>query len=192
MEQISNERYLSNVKPILMKVFNDSIFYFSENVIYPFCDSIEVSMFLYSHGDKSYDTQAFWNILRDVILELGDTFVYTVCTLDENSDITIIKPNDDCQIGHSSYHAIFSPSGTWGLLSYFLGGSQSFINSIRQRFPIIDEQFSDFLINWKDKDYGTDDSWLPELLLRIYGKEKAKELLEEAREMCVYFNLSDE
>jgi hypothetical protein len=195
MEPISEENYLNNIKPLLLKVFNDSIFYFSENVIYPFSDSIEASAFLYTYGnDEPFNTQVFWNFLRDAILKLGDDFIYEVRTPEEYCNITRLQYGKDCKMSHSVYRAIISSSGVWGVYESiqgiaFLGGSQSFVNCIRQSFPEMDRQFIDFLTDWKNMEYWTDNSWLPELLLQIYGEEKTKELLEEAQEMGVYYNL---
>jgi hypothetical protein len=194
MEPISEEEYQKTVYPILMKIFNESIFHITENILYPFTKKIEASAFLYTY-DVNY--QVFGNVLRDEILKLGDNYIYDIFVLDESCSTTKLQYGEDCEMGDSGYTATFSASGTWGLYQYmegiaFLGGSQSFINAIRQSFPEMDRQFSNFLECWKDMNYYADNSWLPELLLQIYGEEKAKELLEEAQEMGVYYNLLEE
>ncbi|ELS31457.1 MULTISPECIES: hypothetical protein [Pseudanabaena] len=191
MEPMLQEDYLKNVYPVLMKVFNDSIFQPSGQIVYPFSSSLEASLFLCAQCKNPFDTQVFWNTLRNAALNLGDTFIYEVDTLEQYCHIISLEQQGDCTLTHSSWQVKLSPSGAWGLHENmegfsFLGGSQSFINSIRQACPEIDDQFFEFLTAWKSLDYATDDNWLPEILLRIFGDERAKELLEEARKMDVY------
>jgi len=197
MDATEVEEYQKIVKPLLSKVFNDSIFSIAESINYPLNDSIEASIFLYSHGDESYDMQAFWNILRDSILKLGDTFIYIVFTSEESWRTLTLEQNKDFELGHFVCQAIFSASGTWGLSQHFdglafLGGSQSFINNISKSFFQMDQQFFNFLTDWKKWGYVFDDTWLPEVLLKIYGEERSKELLKESEEMGVYYKSSDE
>jgi hypothetical protein len=216
-EDISKDQYKDVVKPLLLKVFNDSIISFAEDIPYPFSDSIESFLFLEIYANEQFHTQVFWNILRDEILKLGDTFVYQVNTLEEFFSIKTLEPDKDCKLQHQSCQAIFSSSGTWGLSGQFdgnsfLGGSYSFIKSIRESIPEIDGEFYNYLAEWKNTHYGTDISWLAELsnflttwnamdygsdndwltkiLIRIYGEERAKELLEEAKDIGIYFSNS--
>jgi hypothetical protein len=196
MESIPEERYLKDIKPLLLKVFNDSIFHFSGNISFPFCASFNEHKFLFAHSENTYNTKKFWNALRDAVLKQGDICVYEVDSMSEVCHIIKLKTEEDYFATSSSNRAYFSPSCDWGMYEdmdgfAFLGGSQSFIDSIRQACPQIDAQFSEFLREWKSMNYATDNRWLPELLLRLFGEKRAKELLEEAEKMDVYCNSID-
>jgi hypothetical protein len=217
MEVTSEEDYLKNVKPHLSKVFNDSIFLFAEDIPYPFSDSIEAFLFILRYANEELHSQRFWNVIKDEILKLGDNSVYQFDTVSETYCSSKLEENEDCQFQHEAFQAIFSSSATWGLSGQhdgksFLGGPYSFIKNIRESIPEIDEEFynfladwennhcgsdiswlselSDFLTAWKAMNYGSDNDWLTKILIRIYGEERAKELLEEAKDIGIYFSNS--
>lgn len=214
-EDISKDKYEGIVKPLLLKVFNNSIFTFGKDIVYPFSDSIQAFLFIERYANEELDSQAFWNVIRDEILNLGDTFVYRVDTMSEFCYSRKLKKDKDCELEHGSCVAIVSHNGAWGYSGQFdgnsfLGGSYSFIKNIRESIPEIDEEFYNFLADgknsysgsdiswiltllnfltgWKAMNYGSDNDWLTKILIRIYGEERANELFEELKKMGIYFS----
>ncbi len=193
---VSAAKCLEKVSPesmkALMKVFKDCIFPICGATSCPFQDAIEARAFLFDDGDGSYlDNPIFWNALSSAILENGDTEIfiidtvagfYTKYTLDSDKPLPDLSGSD---------RAICSLQGNWGILFDIegiglIGGSTSFIENIRKDFPEIDDQFSNLLTTWKSSGFTTDNEWLPDTLIHVFGETKGKELLEEARKMDVY------
>jgi hypothetical protein len=207
MELISVEEYQKNIQPALMKVFKDCIFPGGGSISLPFQDSIEGRAFLFGHADKPFhENLIFWDTLSSAIIENGDTEIFCV----DNFHLYACKYNllsekllPDL---YSANEVICSLQGNWGLLFDFdglslLGGSIDFINKIRKSFPEIDQQINYFFeyekkeIEWaiENKLYTNDPIscipfWLTDTLIHIYGEERAKELLEDARKMGIYFS----
>lgn len=83
-------------------------------------------------------------------------------------------------------HVIFSPQGKWGIIlgdDRFgqLSGLPEFVQEVQKIFPEIDRQVYDFLNHIKIDYYPrVNIDWLPVLLERMYGKDKAQAMLTEA------------
>jgi len=202
MELISVEEYIKNVEPALMRVFKDCIFPLGGAISCPFHDSIESRVFLFAHTDKPfYENPIFWNTLSSAILELGDTGVFEIDTMGGFYWKYSLSSENPLPNFYSAYRVICSLQGTWGLLFdvdglSLLGGPTSFINNMRKSFPEIDQQIYYFFedvkwnIEWSKKNGLYLDNlvswipeWLPETLIHIYGVNKGKELLNEAKKI---------
>jgi hypothetical protein len=196
MTLISAEKCLENISPeslkALMKVFKGCIFPIGGATSCPFQDAIEARAFLFHYADNFYSyNPMFWNALSSAVLEIGDREIFEIDTTDgfyAKYTLDSDKPLPDLR---GSGRAICSLQGNWGILFDIegiglIGGSTSFINNIRKNFPEIDDQFSNLLTAWKSSGFTTDNEWLPDTLIHIFGETKGKELLEEARKMDVY------
>lgn len=199
MESISVKKYLENGEPssmiALMKVFKDSIFPMGGATNCPFQNAIEARSLLFAHGSRPFwDNPIFWDSLSSAILEIGDTEIFAINALVGYYSKYVLSSDNPLPNLYSTYIAISSLRGTWGILFDMdgigvIGGSTTFIDNIRKYFPEIDAQFANLLIDWRNNDYVADNEWLPNTLEHIYGEVKGKELLEEARKMNVYFDL---
>jgi len=85
-------------------------------------------------------------------------------------------------------NVLYSPQGKWGIMTsheYYglLGGTQEFMEEVRQLIPDLDEQVDGFLENWqhhKAHSRSAKTDWLPGLLTQIYGHATAEKMLQEA------------
>ncbi|MHB8966861.1 MAG: hypothetical protein ACYC5A_11000 [Thermoleophilia bacterium] len=82
---------------------------------------------------------------------------------------------------------MYSTAGDWGLILTnkqfgLIGGSNPFMDALRQWLPDLDSQAAGFVDHsWFGKDGpGGSSSWLAGVLTNVYGKEKAALLLHEA------------
>ena len=88
---------------------------------------------------------------------------------------------------HMMENAIYSTNGSWGLLishedHAVLGGDENFVNAVIANLPGIELQLRGFLDAWKyNRDrLGSKIDWLQQLLIHVYGHEKAREFLLDA------------
>lgn len=74
-------------------------------------------------------------------------------------------------------YALYSLKGEWGLivsheLHAVLGGSTRFMNGFKSAYPEWKKEREEFLELWAENrvKYGSDISWLPGLLMHVYGE----------------------
>ena len=82
-------------------------------------------------------------------------------------------------------NAIYSTSGTWGLLfsherHAVLGGPTQFVRAITEMLPNPVGQVEKFLATWKQHHvrFGSNLDWFPCLLEHVYGADAAQRFLE--------------
>jgi len=199
MERYLLPEYFEKVEPILKEVFNESIFELPDQITNPFNDSIDDYVFLRESNDPFYEQPRFWFALKAAVLELNDTVVYEAHTIQEICYAYSIDEEWTLDL----YEAMVSTSGQWGLhrdstTISFLGGTGSFMNKVRSLYPEIDDQLADYLEDYAtgdpDRPWGdrfTLQPWLPKLLLRSYGEERGRELIEKAKQLGMYYDPDD-
>ncbi|ELS32439.1 MULTISPECIES: hypothetical protein [Pseudanabaena] len=197
---ISVEEYLKHIKPALMKVFKDCIFPCCGGSEFPFQDTIESRLFIFAHTQNSYtDNPMFWDTLFRAILDLGDTEIFEIDTVQEWCFKYTLGSDQPLPDFDHSYRAICSLQGNWGILFDIdgiglIGGPTSFIDNIRKGYPEIDQcVYYLFYDMWCPPIYPVDSGepvgkgmdWVPKTIIHIYGEKRGKEILEDARKMNI-------
>lgn len=145
------------------------------------------------------------NAIAIAATKFGDKGFYLHDLEINNSDCDNIKQNydwyvtfDDINIygevtliDHIDY-VYFSPKGVWGIVTSdthcVIGGSKEFLEEVCSLVPDIQDDTLEFINYWENtkKDYPEQDidiSWLPHLLIDIYGLEESKKLISQAEKI---------
>lgn len=197
MRVLTEAEFQSEAEPLVRQVFiNDDSFGqpFAPNVpvriiIYEYFYCIEpplldaVVVAASSLGDQGFYFSSLWRPREKVT---NDPYPYHWYI--PWADVSHYRDGSDIFGAIISASVLYSPQGKWGIMTShehygLLGGTQEFVDGVRQLVPDLDEQIYGFLEYWQNcKTYykGAKTDWIPGLLTQVYGEQTAQKLLQSA------------
>jgi hypothetical protein len=187
LKELNREDFLENAFPALQQLFLKQ-----EPFGKPFNPKVEHRFILYE-----YNYVPEYNLLPalfDTAIEYNETGFYVSLLywdVPEYQDWTThwfvtFDEYDEIVSKITSFESIIhSPNGLWGIMSTteeygLLAASKDFGDSLTHSLPQLTNQVHSMLENWvyKREAYGSDVSWLRDLLTNVYDEETAKLLLK--------------
>lgn len=136
-----------------------------------------------SIGDSGFYFSTLWRPKDEVTEEAYHWYI-------PFEEISTYVTGDDEGLGRSLIleNVLYSPQGKWGVMMShehhgLLGGSQEFMEKVRQLVPNLDLQVFSFLKHWqywKNEPGSIKADWMSGLLTHIYGEELAQIMLKVA------------
>lgn len=191
-------RYLAKAELVHARAALEDIFETLDPFDEPFKATVAERLILYpAQGYELRDSA--WSALAAAALAVGETSAYYATVegqaarevepvwevaLDENAQAWFESSASDGSRNPIAESALWSGRGTWGLLvsheqHVVIGGSSEFVNQLLTQVPDADEQVATFIhdLGHYPSDIERRVPWQPRLLVHIYGRGKADELL---------------
>lgn len=123
--------------------------------------------------------------LKGYVFENPDILAWHIPFI-EVSKYTDADSRSNLGTATSFEQTLISPSGQWAIVTshekhMLLASNRKFIKAFTPLIPNLDNQVFCFLENWREicHNDGTDvSSWLPGLIMQVYGEQKGIELLQ--------------
>ncbi len=194
-KKLTAEEYYNEVLPPLKIIFGSIP---PDPFLKPFTNSIDCKRILFEYNfipNSEFLKGLQFSVQREY---LEETFYLAIVEgLDSIESIPLevwkisFNSYNDFLINEHTYsialeNVIFSLNGNWGIISSHeshgvIGGSEQFINTLKDMLPMLDFQVIQFLNYWKSyhEDFGVNIDWLPTLMEHVYGMETAQKMLKE-------------